>query len=318
MASSIWTASSRDASLSLARSVSSCWKIGAANASVLPVPVSAHAMTSPPASASGITAACTGRGTSKSRSCRPFINRRSSCSELNDTAGAISVDEMAPAVSFSSLQLDRRLMKGLQDLDFEVPRPVQAAVIPLALAGGDVIACAETGTGKTLAFAAPIFQQLLTERANDKDASRELAVQIEDAIVGLTYHSGISSAAIYGGVPMDQQERALKAGVDIVVATPGRLMDHMRHGSTDFTRLRVLVLDEADRMMDMGFWPDVQRILATLPFERQTLLFSATLPDEIMKLVHEMLRAPRYVRVGANRVAARTIRHSIELLARGA
>jgi len=241
-----------------------------------------------------------------------------------------TVDEMAPAVSFSSLQLDRRLMKGLQDLDFEVPRPVQAAVIPLALAGGDVIACAETGTGKTLAFAAPIFQQLLTERANDKDASREpftralvlaptreLAVQIEDAIVGLTYHSGISSAAIYGGVPMDQQERALKAGVDIVVATPGRLMDHMRHGSTDFTRLRVLVLDEADRMMDMGFWPDVQRILATLPFERQTLLFSATLPDEIMKLVHEMLRAPRYVRVGANRGAARTIRHSIELLARG-
>jgi ATP-dependent RNA helicase RhlE len=141
-------------------------------------------------------------------------------------------------------------------------------------------------------------------------------VQIEDSLVGLTYHTQVSTAAVYGGVNMEQQERALKAGVDIVVATPGRLMDHMRHGSVDFVRLKVLVLDEADRMMDMGFWPDVQRIMTALPAERQTLLFSATLPGEIMKLVHETLRAPRYVQVGANRGAARTIKHSIEILAR--
>ena len=220
-------------------------------------------------------------------------------------------------------------MQGLQDLGFEGTRSVQGAVIPVALAGGDCVACAETGTGKTLAFAAPILQRLLTEGPGYGDATRdaytralvlaptrELAVQIEDALVGLTYHTQVSSMAVYGGVPMDPQERALKAGVDIVVATPGRLMDHMRHGSVDFTRLQFLVLDEADRMMDMGFWPDVQRITAVLPAERQTLLFSATIPGEIMKLVHETLRAPRYVQVGSNRGAARTIRHSIEILPR--
>jgi ATP-dependent RNA helicase RhlE len=220
-------------------------------------------------------------------------------------------------------------MQGLQDLGFDGTRSVQGAVIPLALAGGDVVACAETGTGKTLAFAAPILQTLLSEQPGYGDAkrepytralvlapTRELAVQIEDALVGLTYHTPVSTAAVYGGVNMEQQERALKAGVDIVVATPGRLMDHMRHATTDFVRLQVLVLDEADRMMDMGFWPDVQRILAALPLDRQTLLFSATLPGEILRLVHDTLRAPRYVQVGANRGAARTIKHSIEIMSR--
>jgi ATP-dependent RNA helicase RhlE len=220
-------------------------------------------------------------------------------------------------------------MQGLHDLGFEGTRPVQGAVIPLALAGRDVVACAETGTGKTLAFALPILQQLLTEEPHYKDPAREpftralilaptreLVVQIEDALVGLTYHSPVCTASVYGGVPMDPQERALKAGADIVVATPGRLMDHMRHGWTDFLRVQTLVLDEADRMMDMGFWPDVQKILTALPPDRQTLLFSATLPGEIMKLVREMLREPHYVQVGAHRGAARTIRHSIELLPR--
>jgi ATP-dependent RNA helicase RhlE len=240
-----------------------------------------------------------------------------------------SVDAEGAPTPFRGLNLDTRLMQGLNDLGFEGTRPVQGAVIPLALEGRDVVACAETGTGKTLAFAAPILQRLLHEqpgygertraaytRALVLAPTRELAVQIEDSLVGLTYHTHVSTAAVYGGVNMDQQERALKAGVDIVVATPGRLMDHMRHGSVDFTRLQVLVLDEADRMMDMGFWPDVQRIIATLPADRQTLLFSATLPGEIMKLVHETLRAPRYVQVGANRGAARTIKHSIEVLPR--
>jgi ATP-dependent RNA helicase RhlE len=242
-----------------------------------------------------------------------------------------TVDPEAPPVPFDTLGLDPRLMKGLQDLGFEGTRPVQSAVIPIALSGADVVACAETGTGKTLAFAVPILQSLLTEKPScgepGREAytralilapTRELAVQIEDTFVGLTYHTQASTAAVYGGVSMEPQERALKAGVDVVVATPGRLMDHMRHGSTDFTCLNVLVLDEADRMMDMGFWPDVQRIIAALPADRQTLLFSATLPGEIMKMVHETLRAPRYVQVGANRGAARTIKHSIELLPRAA
>jgi ATP-dependent RNA helicase RhlE len=141
-------------------------------------------------------------------------------------------------------------------------------------------------------------------------------MQIEDALVGLTYHTPVSTVPVVGGLPMDPQERALKAGADIVVATPGRLMDHMRHGTTDFLRLQVFVLDEADRMMDMGFWPDVQKIVAALPPERQTLLFSATMPDEIMKLAREVLQMPQYLQVGANRGAARTIKHSIERLPR--
>jgi ATP-dependent RNA helicase RhlE len=228
------------------------------------------------------------------------------------------------------MTLHPQLLHGLRDLGFEGTRPVQGAVIPLALGGGDVVACAETGTGKTLAFALPIMQQLLTEQPGFGDASRlphtralilaptrELVMQIEDAIVGLTYHSPVSSAPVVGGMPMDPQERALKAGVDIVVATPGRLMDHMRHGTTDFVRLQVLVLDEADRMMDMGFWPDVQKIMAAIPPDRQTLLFSATMPGEILKLAREMLQMPRYLQVGGNRGAARTIKHSIEQLPRG-
>ena len=240
-----------------------------------------------------------------------------------------SIDPEAAPIPFDTLNLHPQLLQGVRDLGFAGTRPVQGGVIPVALAGGDVVACAETGTGKTLAFALPILQTLLSEQPSYGDASREpftralilaptreLVVQIEDALVGLTYHSPVSTAAVFGGVAMDPQERALKAGADIVVATPGRLMDHMRHGATDFLRVQVMVLDEADRMMDMGFWPDVQKILSALPPERQTLLFSATLPGEIMKLALEMLRAPRYLQVGVNRGAARTIKHSIELLQR--
>jgi ATP-dependent RNA helicase RhlE len=137
-------------------------------------------------------------------------------------------------------------------------------------------------------------------------------VQIEDQVQGLTYHTSVSSAAVYGGVPMEIQERALKAGVDIVVATPGRLMDHMRHDSTNFDGLEVLVLDEADRMLDMGFLPDVQRIVSALPKKRQTLLFSATMPGEIMKLTREFLHDPTYVQVGRRGGPAQTISHSVQ------
>jgi ATP-dependent RNA helicase RhlE len=220
--------------------------------------------------------------------------------------------------------LDPRLMAGCRDMGFEGTRPVQSAVIPLALAGRDVVACAETGTGKTLAFVVPILQALLTEQppygTDEREAytralilapTRELAVQIEDTITGLIYHTPCSSIAVYGGVDMGMQERALKAGVDIVVATPGRLMDHMRHNSTDFVRLQALVLDEADRMCDMGFWPDVQRIVSTLPPDRQTLLFSATLPNEVLTLAREMLREPRFIQVGQRQGAARTITHAM-------
>ena len=226
-------------------------------------------------------------------------------------------------IPYDVLPLDRRLLSGIKDLGWSETRPVQSGVIPLAIEGGDVIACAETGTGKTAAFLVPILQRFLNEpapqpprtRALVLAPTRELAVQIEDQVQGLTYHTTISSVAVFGGVPMDPQERALKANVDIVVATPGRLMDHMRHDSVNFTGLEILVLDEADRMLDMGFWPDVQRILAQLPSQRQTLLFSATMPAEVLRLTQEFLRDPKYVQVGRRGGPATTISHAIQEVA---
>jgi ATP-dependent RNA helicase RhlE len=228
-------------------------------------------------------------------------------------------------ILFDRLSLDERLLSGIRDLGWNDTRPVQSGVIPLALGGGDVIACAETGTGKTAAFLIPILQRFLNEpppkpprtRALVLAPTRELAVQIEDQVQGLTYHTTVSSVAVFGGVPMDVQEFALRAGVDIVVATPGRLMDHMRHASVDYSGLEILVLDEADRMLDMGFWPDVQRILSALPAKRQTLLFSATMPAEVLKLTQEFLHDPKYVQVGRRGGPAQTISHNVQTVAAG-
>jgi ATP-dependent RNA helicase RhlE len=228
-------------------------------------------------------------------------------------------------ILFADLALDERLLAGIRDLGWKDTRPVQSGVIPLAIGGGDVIACAETGTGKTAAFLVPILQRFLNEpppqpprtRALVLAPTRELAVQIEDQVQGLTYHTTVSSVAVFGGVPMDAQERALRAGVDIVVATPGRLMDHMRHESVDYSGLEILVLDEADRMLDMGFWPDVQRILSFLPAKRQTLLFSATMPAEVLKLTQEFLQQPKYVQVGRRGGPAQTISHNVQTVAAG-
>jgi ATP-dependent RNA helicase RhlE len=230
------------------------------------------------------------------------------------------------------LNLDTRLLEGVRDLGYKETRPVQSAVIPLALQGGDLIACAETGTGKTAAFVVPTLQKLLTSAASaaadgtDPTAAvrksrvlvlaptRELAVQIEDEIHGLAYHTSVTSAAVYGGVEMGPQERALKAGVDIIVATPGRLMDHMRQQNADLSGIDLLILDEADRMMDMGFWPDVRRIISALPTTRQTLLFSATMPEEIVRQALEIAQQPKYVQVGQRSRAAKSITHRVEVV----
>jgi ATP-dependent RNA helicase RhlE len=226
-------------------------------------------------------------------------------------------------IPFDQLSLDSRLLNGIRDLGWSETRAIQSGVIPIALSGVDVIACAETGTGKTAAFLVPILQRFLHEAAPQPPRTRalilaptrELAVQIEDQVQGLTYHTTVSSIAVYGGVPMDIQERALRAGVDIVVATPGRLMDHMRHDSVDLRSLEILVLDEADRMLDMGFWPDVRRIMASLPTKRQTLLFSATMPAEVLKLTEEFLRGPKLVQVGRRGGPAQTISHAVQTVA---
>jgi ATP-dependent RNA helicase RhlE len=236
-------------------------------------------------------------------------------------------------VPFTSLDLDTRLLEGVRDLGWADTRPIQTAVIPLALGGQDLIACAETGTGKTAAFVVPTLQRLLLdERDPEKLAlraagksrvlvlapTRELAVQIEDEIHGLSYHTNVTSAAVYGGVDMGMQERALKAGVDIIVATPGRLMDHMRQQNADLSGIELLVLDEADRMMDMGFWPDVRRIVAALPPSsagRQTLLFSATMPNEVVRDAFEITRDAKYVQVGQRSAPPKSITHRVESVA---
>jgi ATP-dependent RNA helicase RhlE len=229
----------------------------------------------------------------------------------------------ATPVAFTTLGLDVRLLEGVRDLGFVETRPIQSAVIPLALGGSDLIACAETGTGKTAAFVVPTLQKLLTDAPAELPKSRvlvlaptrELAVQIEDEIHGLAYHTTVTSAAVYGGVEMGPQERALKAGVDIIVATPGRLMDHMRQQNTDLTAIELLVLDEADRMMDMGFWPDVRRIITALPAARQTLLFSATMPEEVVHDALEITRQAKYVQVGQRSAPPKSITHRVEAVA---
>ncbi len=233
-------------------------------------------------------------------------------------------------VPFETLPLDASLMEGVRVRGFEHTTPIQSAVIPMALAGDDVIGCADTGTGKTAAFLLPILNRLLHARAADPSdrgytrvlilaPTRELCVQIEDDVQGFTYHTDLTSIAVYGGVAMDAQERALRAGADLVVATPGRLMDHQRNGAVNFERVDTLVLDEADRMMDMGFWPDVRRIVQTLPpvGRRQTLLFSATMPDDVMRLASEVVQNPKYVQVGSAGGPAKTITHTVETVPAG-
>jgi ATP-dependent RNA helicase RhlE len=247
---------------------------------------------------------------------------------LGRSAGADGENE-ARGPSFDTFGFPQALVRGVGERGFRTATPIQAAVIPVAREGADVIACAETGTGKTAAFVLPILEQLLARRTAAQigeaartavlilTPTRELAVQIDDDIQGFAYHTGLSSMAVYGGAPAEPQERALRAGVDIVVATPGRLMDHMRTGVTDFSRLAVLVLDEADRMMDMGFWPDITRIVSELPTARQTLLFSATMPDDVMNRARAITRQARLIESGARNGPARTIDHTAVMVPGG-
>jgi len=223
----------------------------------------------------------------------------------------------ASPVDFASLGLDARLARAIADLGFTQTTPVQSAVFPTVAAGEDLIACAQTGTGKTVAFLLPTLQRLLAAPAGRRGhrmlvlaPTRELAVQIEDDVRSLVKHARVSGVTVCGGMSMGAQARALRAGVDIVVATPGRLLDHITNGVARFDQLSVLVLDEADRMVDMGFWPDVRRIVETLPAERQTLLFSATTSRDVMKAAKDIMRAPRMMQVGRSGGLASTITHA--------
>jgi ATP-dependent RNA helicase RhlE len=198
---------------------------------------------------------------------------------------------------FASFKLHPSLLKGVKELGFARPTPIQDDAIPVALEGRDVLACAMTGSGKTLAFLLPILHRLLEQprrgtRALIVTPTRELAAQILEELNAVALHTPITAAAVYGGVGMGPQEHAFRSGVDVLVATPGRLLDHLKHPYAKLDQITALVLDEADRMLDMGFLPDIKRLLKYLPAKRQTLFFSATMPKPILELTRELLHNP--------------------------
>ena len=219
-------------------------------------------------------------------------------------------------MSFSSLNLHASLTRAIGDLGFEKPTPIQAEAIPAGLAGRDVLASAKTGSGKTAAFLLPILHRLLAEprgttRALVLTPTRELAAQIAEDAHDLARHTRLTVAAVYGGVAMGPQDRAFRDGVDLIVATPGRLLDHLLSRRAKLGGLQVLVLDEADRMLDMGFLPDVHRILAELPRKRQTLFFSATMPAPITKLAGDMLNDPARIQLASKAAPAEGIAQAV-------
>jgi ATP-dependent RNA helicase RhlE len=218
-------------------------------------------------------------------------------------------------VTFSVFNLSPRLTAGVHAVGYQEPTPIQRDAIPPIMAGRDVVGLAQTGTGKTAAFALPILQRLESGprkrvRALVVAPTRELAEQIHQSFIELGRQTRLRSTAIYGGVGMTPQINALRSGVEIVVACPGRLLDLMRQGHVDLSNVEVLVLDEADHMFDMGFLPDVRRIVAATPAQRQTLLFSATMPADIRKLADEVLRDPVSIQVGQSR-PVETVSHAV-------
>ncbi|MEN8615235.1 DEAD/DEAH box helicase [Dehalogenimonas sp. THU2] len=226
-------------------------------------------------------------------------------------------------MSFESFNLHPALMDAVKAMGYTEPTPIQAQAIPPALEGRDIIGLAQTGTGKTASFVLPILQKLLRGTANKPRQgqprklraliiapTRELAEQIYDTCKNLSKFTGIRAMAIYGGVGMEPQKSKIRSGMDIVIACPGRLLDHVWQGSIDFSDVEILVIDEADRMFDMGFMPDIRKILKCLMHERQTLLFSATMPDDVRKLAHEVIKDPVTVQIGQVAPAI-TVAHAI-------
>jgi ATP-dependent RNA helicase RhlE len=218
-------------------------------------------------------------------------------------------------MSFETFNFHPSIMAGVRALGYTIPTPIQLQAIQPIMQGRDLIGLAQTGTGKTAAFGLPILQRLLQGprgcvRALIISPTRELAEQTCEAINDLGGQTGLQSIAIYGGVSMEQQTRQLIKGVEIIAACPGRLLDHLWKGTVDLSRLEVLVIDEADRMFDMGFLPDIRNILQCILHKRQTLLFSATMPDNIRRLAREILHDPVTVQIGRT-LPAKTVSHSL-------
>ncbi len=218
-------------------------------------------------------------------------------------------------MNFDSFQFDPRLTAGIRALGYTEPTPIQQQAIPPVLEGRDVMGLAQTGTGKTAAFVLPLLQRLLTGargrvRALVISPTRELAEQTHVAITQLGQHTRLRSLTVYGGVSMQGQSEALRRGVEIVVACPGRLLDHLKQGQINLSQVEVLVLDEADRMFDMGFLPEVRKIIQHVPAKRQTLFFSATMPEDVRQLARDVLGHPTRVQVGES-APATTVSHAL-------
>ena len=231
-------------------------------------------------------------------------------------SGALAAAEAATIdITFADLGLTTSMLEALKDAGYQRPTPIQAQAVPLALKGRDIIGLAMTGTGKTAAFVIPIIERLLggprRTRALILTPTRELCVQVEQSFKKYGRHSGLAVIPVYGGVGYEPQVKALRGGVDVVVATPGRLIDHLEKQNVVFDEIEVLVLDEADRMLDMGFAPQINRIVAQLHQYRQTLLFSATMPPEVEALARKYLRKPAVVQVGRRSGAATTVAHFV-------
>jgi ATP-dependent RNA helicase RhlE len=216
---------------------------------------------------------------------------------------------------FSKLGLSGAMVQGVKAMGYVEPTPIQLRTIPLILQGRDVIGSAQTGTGKTAAFALPILSQLDQHESQTRvlvlEPTRELAAQVETAFRDFARFTPLRIVVVFGGVGYGNQREALRKGVDVIIATPGRLLDLMHQGAVKLDRIEFLVLDEADRMLDMGFLPDVKRILQKCPRERHTSLFSATIPPEIETLIQWAMKHPETIEIGARRTPAETVKHVI-------
>jgi ATP-dependent RNA helicase RhlE len=222
-------------------------------------------------------------------------------------------------MTFESLGLAPALLRALSEQNYTTPTPIQSEAIPLALAGHDLLGGAQTGTGKTAAFGLPLLHRLATTQGNTQRKprvlilapTRELALQVSDSLRGYAKYLRLNIHAIFGGAGMGPQLDALRRGVDVLVATPGRLIDHLERGSAKLDGVEMLIMDEADRMLDMGFLPAIKRILGRLPQSRQTLLFSATFETQIKQLALEFMRNPQQVQIAANSLVADAITHRV-------
>ena len=236
------------------------------------------------------------------------------------SATVVKVDATVPAdITFAQLNLAEPILRAVTESGYTKPTPIQAQAIPIVLSGLDVMGGAQTGTGKTAAFTLPILNRII-KHANSSPSparhpiralmlapTRELAIQIQEAVETYAKHTGIRSTVVFGGVDIKEQKAAVRAGVEILVATPGRLLDHLEQKNLSLNQVEVLVLDEADRMLDMGFIPDIVRIIGLLPEKRQSLLFSATFSDEIKKLADRMLKAPVLIEVARRNESAANV-----------